>query len=147
MSGITEVTKTANQLNTSYDVSKIALGNNEFISADYTSTGEIDIAEGTVFGRIHATGKIAILDKDASNGSAYPVGVFFNGIAGPKHVGATTTVSLTLINKGKVNADKLAFASGTTISSVVGVKQLRDHLNDIGLVLESSTQLSSLDNA
>jgi len=52
-----------------------------------------------------------------------------------------------LINKGKVNAGKLAFASGTTISSVVGSKQLRDHLNDLGLVLESSTQLSAVDNA
>lgn len=147
MSTITEVTKTANQMNTSYDVSKVALGNNEFITADYTSTSAIDIAEGTVFGRIHASGKIAILDKDASDGSAYPVGVFFNGIGGTKSVGATTTVTLTLINKGKVNAGKLAFASGTTISSVVGSKQLRDHLNDLGLVLESSTQLSAVDNA
>ena len=147
MSTITEVTKTGNQLNTSYDVSKVALGNNEFVTADYTSTSAIDIAEGTVFGRIHETGKIAILDKNASDGSAYPVGIFYNGIGGTKSVGATTTVSLTLINKGKVNAGKLVFASGTTISSVVGVKQLRDHLNDLGLVLETSTQLSALDNA
>ncbi len=147
MSTITEVTKTGNQLNTSYDVSKVALGNNEFVTADYTSTSAIDIAEGTVFGRIHETGKIAILDKNASDGSAYPVGIFYNGIGGTKSVGATTTVSLTLINKGKVNAGKLFFASGTTISSVVGTKQLRDHLNDLGLVLETSTQLSALDNA
>lgn len=147
MSTITEVTRTGNQMNTSYDVSKVALGNNEFITADYTSTDAIDIAEGTVFGRIHATGKIAILDKDASNGSATPVGVFYNGIGGTKSVGAATTVSLTLINKGKVNASKLAFAAGTTINSVVSSRQLRDHLNDIGLVLESSTQLSGLDNA
>lgn len=147
MSTITEVAKTGNSMNTSYDVSKVALGNNEFITADYTSTGAIDIAEGTVFGRIHATGKIAILDKDASDGSAIPVGVFFNGIGGPKSVGATTTVTLTLINKGRVNAGKLAFASGTTINSVVSNRQIRDYLNDMGLVLESSTQLSAVDNA
>lgn len=147
MSIISEVTRTANQTNTSYDVSKVGLGNNEFITADYTSTDAIDIAEGTVFGRIHATGKIAILDKDAANGSQFPIGVMYNGIGGTKSVGAATTVTLTLINKGRINAGKLAFSSGTTVESVVSSRQVRDYLNDIGLVLESSTQLSALDNA
>lgn len=146
MSTILEVTKTSNQLGTSYDVSKVALGNNEFITAEYTSTSAIDIAEGTVFGRIHATGKIAILDKDATDGSAKPLGVFYNGIGGTKSVGATTTVTLTLINKGKVNSSMLVFATGTTLTSVVDSQYVKDLLNGIGIVLETSTQLAALDN-
>lgn len=143
--GITTVTNTSNNMVENYDVSKVALGDNKFIQADYTSTDAITLQEGTVFGRIHATGKIAILDKDASDGSAYPVGVLYNA-GSPKTVGATTTVTLTLINKGSIDASKLAFASGTTVASVVGVKQLKDWLNDLGLVLIDSAQLAALDN-
>jgi hypothetical protein len=146
MSTINEITKTGNNIVTNYDTTKIALGDNKFITAEYTSTDAITIPEGTVFGRIHATGKIAILDKDANNGSAYPVGVFYNGIGGSKTVGATTTVELTLINKGSIDASKLAFAAGTTIDSVVGVKQIKDWLNDLGLVLVSGSQLTAVDN-
>ncbi len=146
MSTITTVTSNGNNQVVNYDTSKIALGDNKFIQAEYTSTDAIDIAEGTVFGRIHATGKIAILAHDADDGSAYPVGVFYNGIGGTKSVGATTTATLTLINKGSIDASKLVFAGATTVDSVVGAKRIGDWLADLGLVLESGVELTKVDN-
>lgn len=146
MSDITVVTSNSNNLVVNYDQSQLALGNNEFIEGEYTSTSAIVIAEGTVFGRISATGKLAILDKDATDGSKYPVGVLFNGIGGSKSVAATTTVTITLIKSGSIDGSKLAFASGTTIASVVAERQLKDHLNGMGLVFDTPVQLSAVDN-
>lgn len=146
MSTITQVTNTSNNLVVNYNTQKVALGDNEFIKGTYTAAGAITIAEGTVFGRISATGKIAILDKDATNDSAYPVGVFFNGIGGSKVISGAGDFELTLINKGSVDAGMLVFAAGTTVDSVVGVKRITDHLNDLGLVLETSTELTKVDN-
>ena len=61
MSSISEVVKTGNQLNTSYDVSKVALGDNEFIQGQFTAAASEDIAEGTVFGRVHEQNKTCTL--------------------------------------------------------------------------------------
>lgn len=146
MSTISEVTKTGNQLNTSYDVSKIALGDNEFISGSFTAAASEDIAEGTVFGRISATGYFKKCDKDSTDGSQYPVGIFYNGIGGSKTVVSGTTYTITLINKGKVNSGMLVFASGESLDSVVSDRQMRDHLAAIGIILESATELGALDN-
>lgn len=146
MSTITEVTKTGNQINTSYDVSKVALGDNEFIAGSFTAAASEDIAEGTVFGRISATGYFKKCDKDSTDGSQYPVGIFYNGIGGSKTVVSGTTYTITLINKGKVNSNMLVFASGETLASVVSDRQFKDHLAAIGIVLEASTQLAALDN-
>lgn len=146
MSSITEVVKTGNQLNTSYDVSKVALGDNEFIQGQFTAAASEDIAEGTVFGRVHATGFFKKHDKDATDGSQYPVGVFYNGIGGSKTVVNGTTYTITLISKGKVNSSMLVFATGESLDSVVSDRQLRDHLAGIGLVLETGSQLAALDN-
>lgn len=146
MSTITTVTNNSNNIVVNYDLTKVALGDNKFIKATYTASGAITITEGTVFGRIKATGKIAILDKDATDGSQLPVGVLFNGIGGSKVISGAGDFELTLINKGSVDAGLLSFAAGTTISSVVGDKQIIDHLNDLGLVLDNATELTKVDN-
>lgn len=146
MSSITEVTRTSNQVNVSYDFAKLALGDNEFITGVYTPAGNGTLAEGTVFGRISATGKLKPADKDATDGSQYPVGIFYNAIGGAKTVVAATDYELTLINKGKVDAGLLTFATGESLDSVVSDRQYRDHLAAIGIILESPSQLTDLDN-
>lgn len=146
MSTITEVTNTGNNLVVNYNTSKLALGNNVFETGEYTSTDAITITEGTVFGRIAATGKLAILAYDAADGSKYPVGVFYNGTGGSKAVGAATTVEITLITKGIVDASKISFAAGTTTASLVDNQRLGDLLSGRGLVLQTVTELSAVDN-
>lgn len=146
MSSITEVTRTSNQVNVTYDVAKLALGDNEFIEGSFTAASTTTLAEGTVFGRISATGLLKICDKDSVDGSQYPVGVFYNGLAGGKSIVSGTSYDITLINKGKVNEDLLVFATGESLSSVVSDRQFRDHLNAIGIILESVAELSAIDN-
>ena len=146
MSEITQVTSNGNNQVTNYDVSKVGLGNNKFIQAEFTASGDTEIAEGTVFGVISATGKLKVLDKDSMDNSQYPKGVFYNGIGGTKTVADGTTVTLTLINKGSVDSSKLVFADGTDLDSVVGTQAIKYWLNDLGLVLESGVELSKIDN-
>jgi hypothetical protein len=146
MSSITEIIRTNNQLNVTTDVEKLALGDNEFIEGSFTAASSTTLEEGTVFGRIHATGLFKICDKDSTDGSQYPVGVFYNGIGGGKTIVSGTSYDITLINKGKVNADLLVFTSGETSASVVSDRQFKDHLAAIGLILESPAELSAVDN-
>ena len=146
MSDITQVTNNSNNQVVNYGTSKFAIGNNEFEQGEYTSTDAIVITEGTVFGRIAATGKLAILSYDAADGSKYPVGAMYNGISGSLSVGAATTVTITLVTKGKIDSSKLSFASDTTISSLVDNQQLKDLLAGRGLILETCTQLAAVDN-
>jgi len=146
MSTITQVTNNSNNQVVNYDTSKFAIGNNEFEQGEYTSTDAIVITEGTVFGRIGATGKLAILAHGVSDGSKYPVGALYNGIAGSVSVGAATTVTLTLVTKGSIDKSKLSFAAGTTIESLVDAQQLKDLLTGRGFVLETCTQLAAVDN-
>jgi hypothetical protein len=147
MSGtITTVQQTSDQLHTVYSQSNLLLGNNEFITGNFTASATGDIAEGTVFGRISATGYFKICDKDSADGSQYPVGVLYNGINGALSATSGTTYPITLVNKGKINAGKLVFSTGESLDSVVVDRQFRDHLAAIGLVLESVTELSTSDN-
>lgn len=147
MSSITEVTRTSNQVHVTYDVAKLALGDNQFIEGTFEAASTTTLAEGTVFGRIHATGVFKICDKDSTDGSQYPVGIFYNGLAGGKSIVSGTTYDITLINKGKVDENLLVFASGETIASVVSNRQFRDYLNDLGIILENPAQLSAVDNS
>jgi hypothetical protein len=140
--------KSGGQTITSINTANVALGNNEFVSATYTNgTGsEVVLAEGTVFGRISATGKVAILAHGATDGSQYPTGVFYNSINGDVTVAAGASATITLITKGSVNASKLVFAGATTISSVVSDIQLGDRLVQIGLQLDTALELTNYDN-
>lgn len=140
--------RSGGQTITSIDNSELALGSNEFITAEYTNgTGsEITIPEGTVFGRITTGKKAAILSYDATDGSKNPLGVLYNGIAGSKVVAIGATVEITLITKGDIDGSKLAFASDTTVDSVVDGVILSDRLNQIGLNIQSINQLTKLDN-
>lgn len=147
MSTITEVTRTTNQSNTTYDTSKIALGDNQFETFDFTAAATEDVPEGKVFGQVHATGKVLICDKDSSDGSEYPVGVLYNGIGGSLSVTSGQTYSITLITKGKVDGGMLSYSADTTGASVVSSIRLSTRLSQIGIIAETATQLSAVDNA
>lgn len=146
MSTVTNVSRTSNQLYDNRETSKLLLGENFFISGNITAAGvDIALTEGLVMGRIAATGLLVPLDKDATDGSQYPAGVCIKD----QTIAAGTTVEIVLVNKGKVNENKITFSDGT-MDTAIGVannqKILRDWLNDLGLVLISSLELTNYDN-
>ena len=146
MSSVEKVVQTSNQLITNYETSKFLLGNNEFTKGSLTASGDTELTEGLVMGRISATGAIVIMDKDATNGSQYPVGACIKD----QTVLDGETVELVLVNKGRVNEDKISFGDDETLDTAVGVadnqKIYRDWLNDLGLVLFTAEELTGYDN-
>lgn len=109
MSEVTVITQTQNQMTTNYDVSKLALGNNTFIKANYTDSGSgSTLVQGTAMGRVASTGKVVVLNPSASDGSQYPVGIITETVT----VTAGSTVELTLINRGLVDSSKITFVGG-----------------------------------
>lgn len=78
-------------------------------------SGEGVVVEFTVMGRITASRKLAVLDKDAVDGSAVPVGVMatdtLDATSGD-YVGAA------LYLKGEFNENRLIFAAGTAYADV-----------------------------
>lgn len=144
MSEITQVTQTNNQLHTTYDTTKFLLGFNSFITADLTAAGtDTVLKQGMIMGRIAATGLIVPLAAAAVDGSQYPVGV----CVVDKTVGAGTTATITLVNKGRIASDLINFDGAETLATPVDDKQLRDWLNDLGLELEAGTELTKVDNS
>ena len=147
MSTVTNVLANANQLITNYDVTKFLLGNNSFIAADITAAGGNGVLEiGMVMGRIAATRKIVPLDKDATDGSQYPVGLCIQD----QTVANAATKSITLVNKGKIAASMINFFDTETLDTEIGhanhTRIIRDWLNSMGLELMLGEELTIVDN-
>jgi hypothetical protein len=146
MSSVEKVVQNSNELFTNYETSKLLLGNNEFTKGSLTASGNTELTEGLVMGRISATGAVVVMDKDATNGSQYPVGVCIKD----QTVLDGETAELVLVNKGRVNENKISFGDDETLDTAVGVannqKIYRDWLNDLGLVLIDSEELTGYDN-
>ena len=148
MSEVTNTVQTRNQLYSNYDLSKLLLGFNSFTEGDLTSSGaDVDLVPGLVMGRIAATAKIVPLDSTATDGSQLPVGVCI--VAQTVADGATETIKM--VNKGKIAEEKVNFAGAETLATPVGPAQiqkiLRDALEDLGLELETTEELTDYDNS
>lgn len=146
MSTVTNVSRTNNQLYDNRETSKLLLGFNGFNYGNVTADGaDVELTEGLVMGRISATGLLTPLDKDATDGSQYPVGICIKD----QTIVDGSTEKVVVVNKGKVNENKITFSDGemtTPIGPTNNKKILRDWLNDLGLELESSTELTGYDN-
>ena len=140
--------QTNSQIFVSTDTTKFLLGFNEFVTADVTASGaDVDLVEGMVMGKISATAKIIPLDKDATDGSALPFGICIK----TQTVVDGTTVSITCVNKGRIAESIINFLDVETLATPTGAsnfqKTIRDHLNDLGLILESGVELTAIDNS
>lgn len=147
MSEIENVEQTRNQLTTNYDVSKFLLGFNSFIDGSLTASGaDVELLQGMVMGRISATQLLTPCDKDATDGSQYPVGLCV--IDQTVTDGDTDTVRL--VNKGKVAESKVNFLDTETLATAIGVannqKSYRDWINDLGIELAGGEELTIYDN-
>lgn len=135
--------QTNNQMTADYDISNLVLGQNSFIKGSITASGsDIDLLQGMVMGRISSTQKLVPLDASATNGSQYPVGIC---LIDAKIINGTS-VDITLVNKGRIEEQKINFLGTETLDSVVSGRILRDWINDIGLELILSEELTNFDN-
>lgn len=104
-----------------YSYTPLFAGTAQVILSDVSETvitGSGVVLEGTVMGRITASGKITPLDKDAVDGSQVPVGVFATDTV-DHQVDATSADKVgSLYLSGQFNSDALYFASGTVLADV-----------------------------
>jgi hypothetical protein len=135
-----------NQSITTYDYSKLFSTNFKVITGTYTnSSGDtVDLVEGMLFGRAHASGLLAILASGSSDGSQIPLGI--NLTAASVANGASATIRLAVT--GRVNEDKLVFDGTDTLDTVVDNRRLRDRIpaDTAGIELESFTELVNYEN-
>jgi len=145
MSTGTIVVDKSNFLQQNVDTSKIFLGENESIRADFTAgiTDEI-LESGTLMGRISTTQKVIPCDSTATDGSQFPIGILRTS----RTVTATTTVSVSIVNAGNV-AKEMVILSGTdTFATLVDDRSLQDRIagDTAGIYLVEVDDLTNFDN-
>ncbi|KKQ06409.1 MAG: hypothetical protein US15_C0012G0007 [Candidatus Moranbacteria bacterium GW2011_GWF1_36_4] len=159
MSTGTVVNSTSNQLHVDYDVSKVFVFGNRYNKGLYdepSSGAEYTLLQGTILGRIAATGKLKICSVASTDGSQFPIGVVKESVT---MASGATSVSVSYCIKGDVVEEKLLFAGSETLNSIVTVedgstpagdttytKRLRDLIQSIGIVLVASTEMTLFDN-
>ena len=126
---------------TNIDNNQVLQGDNEFRNDTLTAAGALTIADGTLLGRITASGKLGVYDSGAATGLEIPVAVYSGDdriIAGAGDVPIRAMVS------GKVSKTRLieqGKAAGVDITEVV-VDQLRNY----SIIPVDVTELNILDN-
>jgi hypothetical protein len=135
-----------NSLITNKDTSKVFLGSNKYDSESYINNSGYDpitILEGTVMGRIHATGILVPCLKGANNGSQFPIGVLKGDLAVP----AGSTVNGTICVWGEVDEDKLIFWDyQITKDTVISERRIKDWLQIANITLRTGTEMTATDN-
>lgn len=142
-------------LTTNFDTSKIWLGDNEYITAEYTnSTGsEVELAEGRLMGRVFATNKVLPQAAASTDGSQLPFAV----LKGSYTVANGATATVWLCVKGLVDRNMISLASGNTLATALTVTDsgsatvpqgtIEDVLRSRGnIYLIASEELTSQDN-
>jgi hypothetical protein len=123
------------------------LGNNRHETAIFENDtyDDITVLVGSVMGRIAATGKVVLLDKDASDGSQYPVGINTEETV----IAAGDEGNLSLCVAGEVDANGLVFVTGTDLDTVISAKTVADRIasDTVGIHLVTGTDLTAFDNS
>ncbi len=102
----------SDSVHTSIEQDNLVAGAFPLVGMSGTAASILHLERGTVLGQITLTGKLAVLDKDATDGSEEPYGVLAEA-AGPG-----TDVPVTTYVKGEFNADALHLADGTVVADV-----------------------------
>ena len=130
-----------NALHTSYDTSKIFVGNNRFIQESITAAA--DLAVGTVLDRVTATGVLSPLNSATAANNKIPVGI----LAQPVANGETKTVNICI--DGDVVEDKIVLGGTDTLATVISGRKIKDLIagQTAGIKIVPYIELSSADNS
>lgn len=149
MSEITNTSNTGNQQFNDYDLGKIFIGGNRFRKDEYINNSGYDpisIKQGTVMGRIASSGVLVPWDKNATDGSQYPVGLMAQDV----EVDAGDTITATICDGGDVAQEKVVcWIPGQNLNSIVEDRRLKDRLqgDTYGIKLVETNELTGPDNS
>jgi hypothetical protein len=136
MSEITEEFNNGNAAQWNRTTDKIFLGNTETRTGEYTnSTYEtIELAAGTLMGRVTATGELTPLISDASDGSQIPVGILLND----QVIEEGETATITIVVAGRVAEEMVVFADeDDDMDTIISGRRIRDRIGSdtVGIYL------------
>jgi hypothetical protein len=141
-------------LTTNFDTSKIFIGNNRYITGTYTNGGgsTATLTAGQLIGRIASSGKLAVHDSTATDGSQVPIGV----LAESYSVAAAASETLRICVWGDVAENKLDLSGSDALTTVISltdsatntvkVGTIGDILRSSGIFPVASTELTAEDN-
>lgn len=129
---------------TNRDTSKLFLGHNRFSTGEYVAAAAVDLAKGTLLGRITSTGKVVPFAKGGTTGEAVPLGI----LADDYKIAGAGTVQVKYCDTGLVDESLVILPSGDTLDTVItGVGIIRDAIQRNTLIkLEKATELTKYDN-
>lgn len=146
MSTQTVVTNTGNQAIINTNTAKVFLWNRRSEKGQITNGtgGTVNYPEGTVMGRISASGKFAPFASAAVDGTQHPIGVLIDSYA----IIAADTQDVFICVAGDVAEEKLIFQGGDTLETVISGQRVRDILQgkSVGIKLVKATEMTTTDN-
>lgn len=143
----TVVLNTGQQAIINTDTAKIFIWNNRFDATGYinnSSYSPLTLLQGTVMGRVAATGVLKPASAQATDGSQFPVGVLACDIT--VAIGATLQVYICV--SGDVAEEKCIFFLGDTMETIVSGRRYRDRMaaDTGGINLIQTTEMTDYDN-
>jgi hypothetical protein len=137
----------SNQLFQNYNTAKIFGFGKRTEVASYVndSYDTVELAAGTLMGRVAATNKVVPLTSGASDGSQIPLGFVLNNHS----VEAGDTVDIALVVAGDVVEGLITLQGSDTLNTVISGRTLRDRIlgDTMGILLKSTDELTGFDNA
>lgn len=136
-----------NMLRVNSDTSKIFVFNNRFSTGESKANSTYDDAtwlQGTLLGRVSATGKLVPLVSSAVDGSQYPVGI----LAEDSIIPAGDSATLTFCVAGDVVEDKVVLNEGDTMDTAISGRTIKDRIgaDTVGIKLVGNDELTGFDN-
>lgn len=145
MSSVNQRLNTGQQATTDYDLSKIFLLDNRYESDSYVNNSgyaTLTLLAGTVMGRIAGTNTLAPTISGYTDGSQIPIGVLAQDVT--LLAGQSKQVSICI--RGDVAANKLIFLGGDNLNTVIAGRTMKDHLQQYGPLVRTSTETTDYDN-
>lgn len=140
--GITQQTPTRNQLFSSYDVSKIFIGDNKFrhVTIANASGNDLVLTAGMLIGAVGTTYQV----YKSGTANIQLIGVLAEDIT----IANGDSKSVTICTAGKVEESKLTLDGTDTLETAVSNKTIRDRLasDTLGIELAAATELTGDDN-
>lgn len=132
---------TGNQMFIRTENTKMFVGNNRYEKAGWNNAtyDPIVIPQGTVVGRVSASGLIKAFSAAANDGSQYPIGIVYESVT----IEEGTTEEVYFCVAGDVVADKVVLPGGTTLDSTVanaGGRRVRDLIGAESVGIKLVTQ-------
>ena len=147
MSTVTAVNQTANQVQFNTDISKVFIGDNDYVGATFINLtgGALSYLAGALVGRISASGNITMMKSGASDGSEKPIGILKTDITA---LAGSGTIDVNFCTKGSVAEEKIIFDGSDTMLTVVDGSIIRDLIasNSTGIRIVAGTEMTSFDN-